>query len=92
MNNIIEIKPIEYFKHTAYLYIGDSLIGELNYDIQVNEVCVDIYNSFKNGISIDNAYIMFNDIKVPISNTGRIRRPPEGFFETYNKQLRQLLK
>lgn len=91
MDNIIEIKPIEYFKHTAHLYIGDNLIGELNYDIQVNEIYVDIYNSFKNGVSIDDAYIMFNDVKVPISNTGRIRHTPKGFFETYNKQLKALM-
>lgn len=64
----------------------NKLIVKTNNVYCVNDIMIQIRKK-----KLEGYYVMFNGYKLEITNYGRIKNPPKGFFEIYAKQLRKLL-
>ena len=63
-----------------------NLVGEIKNNTAMCDVCVQIARNKLSGY-----YVMFNEQKVTIEADGRIRNPPEGFYDAEDKIMRELV-
>ena len=64
----------------------DTKIGDLISSFQVNDICIQIKKE-----KIEGYYILFEDVKIPISKDGRIIYSPKGFYDIQRNQMREIM-
>lgn len=65
---------------------NDEYIGKVNNNTVMTDILAQIYKK-----QLEGYYVMFNGEKLPITKTGRIYNPPEGFYDALDIAMRELV-
>jgi hypothetical protein len=86
---MIQLNRIE--PQTVDLYNpNNEWLGLIN-EYELNDLLIQLNEHYKQGNPIKGYYVVFNDIRIDLLESGHILHEPEGFFDLRSKQFERLL-